>query len=173
MTPPDRELISQSAARRLLDRAGQIDVDTTSVESLRAAAREAGISEAAFDTALAEMRSEVVGPPMPLRTKRKAIALSALSAVAALLLLVMIIIPNRNAGPTEIMESQIQVKCIPMLTAKDIAARMAKYDGSDIYVEMSPGSGILKVRGSRQAVENIQREISSMSASAKTCVSPP
>ena len=57
--PPDRELLPQAAARQLLERAGQIDSDSTSVDTLRAAAREAGISDAAFEAALVEMRSNL------------------------------------------------------------------------------------------------------------------
>src|SRR5690242_2431049 len=60
---PERELLSQSAARQLLERAGQIDLESTSVDTLRAAALEAGISEAAFEAALLEMRGKLANQP--------------------------------------------------------------------------------------------------------------
>jgi hypothetical protein len=173
MTRPDRELISQSAARQLLERAGQIDVDTTSVETLRAAAREAGISEAAFDAALAEMRSQgaMAPPPVPLSPPRrtKALALGAASAVfVATMLMTLLIGRGRQQGA--VMESSIEVRCIPMRTAQDIAQRLMTDPGAE--VQMSAGSTRLRVRGSPNMVGLVHQAINDAARDAKVCVNP-
>ncbi|HVX41962.1 MAG TPA: hypothetical protein VHB25_20540, partial [Gemmatimonadaceae bacterium] len=58
-TPPnDRGRVTDAIARDLLARAAHIDQDSTQLAHLRAAAVEAGISEAAFDEALREWRAD-------------------------------------------------------------------------------------------------------------------
>jgi hypothetical protein len=54
---PDREVIPEPLKARLLERASELDARSygSSIEDLRTAAREAGISERAFEAALAEM----------------------------------------------------------------------------------------------------------------------
>jgi hypothetical protein len=64
----DPEVLSQSVAERLLERASELDAalrgGTLAVSDLRSAATEAGISPEAFDAALAELRraEEVPAP---------------------------------------------------------------------------------------------------------------
>ena len=57
MEPRDPERIAESTARHLLERATALDVDGPTLEQLRQAAMEAGISSAAFDAAVAEWRA--------------------------------------------------------------------------------------------------------------------
>jgi TonB family protein len=90
--------LQDEAAQRLLRRAGELDAQartTTSVEQLRQAAVEAGISEQAFEAALAEMQlgaARAAGErPLPLerggdgrpRTRRRRRRFAILAAVAA------------------------------------------------------------------------------------------
>ena len=61
---PDREIIRDDAAARLLERASEIDAAATgaTVTELRSAAAEAGIRPSAFDAALAELRRNDAAP---------------------------------------------------------------------------------------------------------------
>lgn len=79
-TPLDQLRLSEEAARRLLDRASELDAArgrTLTVAHLREAAHEAGISVHAFDAALLEMEqaSPVPATPTPvpaMRPRRRA-----------------------------------------------------------------------------------------------------
>ena len=58
---PDEKRIPDEKARSILQRAAEIDRkagDAISIDELRTAAREAGIAESSFDTALAELSDE-------------------------------------------------------------------------------------------------------------------
>jgi hypothetical protein len=55
--PIDRERVADDVAQRLLERATALDDDGATLEQLRQAAMEAGISAAAFDAAVAEWRA--------------------------------------------------------------------------------------------------------------------
>src|SRR4051812_29839118 len=120
MTSPDRELLTQTAARELLERAGQIDADSTTIDTLRAAAREAGISEAAFDAALLEMRGKLAFQPTtqpPRWRKRRVFAI--VTAAFVMAAAVFVIIPARVAVPPTdrlagTIERNIPVRCLSM-----------------------------------------------------------
>jgi hypothetical protein len=63
----DAERLPEEAARRLLERASQLEAARSgepSVAELREAAREAGIPPAAFEQALAEFRGTDPSPPV-------------------------------------------------------------------------------------------------------------
>ena len=138
---PDRELLSQGAARQLLERAGQIDAESTSVDTLRAAAREAGISEEAFETALMEMRGKVANHDRPKRkpaVQRIVVGM----AVFFMALAVFVVIPRRVA-PREFAAHEFIVQCLPMQTAADIARTTL---GPDAAVSWRGGSRIMRIR---------------------------
>jgi hypothetical protein len=97
--PRDAERLPEAAARRLLERASELEAKRgaeLSVAELREAAREAGITPGAFEQALAEYRgtepSSLVGvsPPRPRRLTRfwpAALVLAALLLYAVLRLI--------------------------------------------------------------------------------------
>lgn len=63
---PDHRPLSSADANRLLGRAAALDAERgATVAQLREAAREAGISSAGFDAALAEMEHRPAEPPTP------------------------------------------------------------------------------------------------------------
>jgi hypothetical protein len=66
MTKPSvkPERIADDIARHLLERAATLDADGATLVQLRQAAIEAGISPAAFDTAVAEWRRHPAAPPV-------------------------------------------------------------------------------------------------------------
>jgi hypothetical protein len=69
-SPLDPERIAGDTARRLLERATALDTDGPTLEQLRQAAQEAGISPAAFDAAVAEWPAgQRVVSPTPARVR--------------------------------------------------------------------------------------------------------
>lgn len=167
-SPSDRELLSQGAARQLLERAGQIDSDSTSVDTLRAAAREAGISEAAFEAALIEMRGKIASQP-PTRSRRsiRGIALGAAGAILAIALAVFVIIPTRGGASRAQLEShEFIVKCLPMNAAADIANVSL---GAEGQVQISPGSRVMRIRASPDQFERIQARLQAEANRRSTC----
>jgi hypothetical protein len=78
----DSEKVSDARAKQILQRAAEIDRDEMSVETLRAAAREAGITEAAFEAALTEEQQEQKAPAT---VSRRRVLLGAGAVVLALL----------------------------------------------------------------------------------------
>jgi hypothetical protein len=154
--PPDRELLSQSAARQLLERAGEIDSDSTTVDTLRAAAREAGISEAAFEAALVEMRGQQM-PRSALRGHRPARRWAAAIAATAIFFgaMTMVVIPRlvRPATPP-VEDHTILVRCLPMKTAQEIAQALMTEPGNE--VQLSAGSRYLRIRATNDQMAIIQ-----------------
>ena len=77
--------VSDETARQILQRAAEIDraaSDRVSIDTLRAAAAEAGITEAAFDAALGEQSAAATVAP-GLLTRRRMIAGAVVGIVAA------------------------------------------------------------------------------------------
>lgn len=72
---PNAEVLPDAVASRLLTRASELDAmhaDSLNVADLRAAASEAGISEAAFEAALGELRRTGSAPLSDVRSRRRA-----------------------------------------------------------------------------------------------------
>jgi len=162
---PDRELLSQSAARQLLERAGQIDSESTSVDTLRAAAREAGISEAAFDAALLEMRGNVTTQSPPNVPRSRKGMLIGLGAGILLMagLMASFVIPRAAGSARSVQSTETLVRCLPMTTAGEIARSTL---GPGATIRLAPGSRWLRVEGAFSQ-EDVQRLQGALDAAAK------
>jgi hypothetical protein len=168
---PDRELITQSAARQLLERAGQIDSDSTSVDTLRAAAREAGISDAAFEAALIEMRSKgatpAIAPPSP--WKRRFIV--TMAAAAMFFAAALFVIPAAVDSSSDIVDHEFVVRCLPMSQAQDIARQVLVNQGNE--VRMTSGSRIMRVRATPEQFRALQSAFESAAKGLTSCDNTP
>ena len=179
MSPsPDNQLLNQAAARQLLERAGQIDMESTSVDTLRAAAREAGISEAAFDAALTEMRGKNSTPPAPREPQRSRRHFFMGMAVGASLLIatiVFMLIP-RAAGRVRPPSNSYEftVKCVPMRQAQDLAQRLVMNPAyPDNEVQMSAGSRTLRIRATEGQFQELQAALDAAAKQQTTCDNTP
>lgn len=92
--------LSQTKAREILARAAEIDAESVSVETLRAAAQEAGISQESFEAALREHATTEPAPP-GLISRRKVMvgAFAAVGIGLAALIASMVVIPNVREAP--------------------------------------------------------------------------
>jgi hypothetical protein len=173
--PPDRELLTQAAARQLLERAGEIDADSTSVDALRAAAREAGISEAAFEAALVEMRGRTATAiqPATVRSRRKRLIFAAI--VAAVIMVgsaVLVVIPTRaGRAQTGMVDHEFVVQCLPMRTAQDIARTVLT--SPENQMQMSPGSRVMRVRATPEQFNALQAAFASNAKTLASCDNTP
>ena len=164
-SPSDRELLSQRAARQLLERAGQIDSESTSVDTLRAAAREAGISEAAFEAALVEVRGNMAGQAVT--RPRRSMRGIAFGAIAAVLLMAAIVISRRASVPrSEIGSHEFTVRCISMQSAADIAHLTL---GPDAQVSWVNGSRTMRARLSADEFAKLQNALAAAAKDAPSC----
>ena len=170
---PDRELLTQAAARQLLERAGEIDADTTSVDALRAAAREAGISEAAFEAALVEMRGRMATPPAPQLPKRRmAVVTGIATAVLLMALGAFVLIPRAvGSGRPEMQTYSFRVNCVPMNQAQDIARSLLA--GPDNEIQLQAGSRYLRVRATPAQFQGLQSALSAAAKGLTSCDNTP
>ena len=170
---PDPELLSQAAARELLERAGEIDSDTTSVDTLRVAAREAGISDAAFEAALVEMRGRIAvrTEPTPSPWRRRFIL--TIVAGAMLLFAGVVVIPRLVGAPkTEpVTDHDILVQCLPMRMAQDIAQKLMTLPDNE--VQLSKGSRVLRVRATAAQIKTLQSIFDARAKSLTACDNSP
>jgi hypothetical protein len=167
---PHSELLTQAAARQLLERAGQIDYESTSVDALRAAALEAGISGAAFEAALAEMRNKATVPPTaPRRSTTKRLLLG-IAAVAVLLTgATLLVIPNA-VERSDFANGEVYVKCLPMETAVDLSRTTL---GPNSQISMPKGSRVFRISGSLEEIKRFQEAIESAEKTATSCTNTP
>jgi hypothetical protein len=165
--PPERELLTQAAARQLLERAGEIDADSTSVDALRAAAREAGISEAAFEAALIEMRGRKVTEP-PRRSRAKTVIMAAVAAAMLFGASVFVIIPSRaERAQAGMVDHETLVQCLPMPMAQDIARTILT--SPENQMQMSPGSRVMRVRATPEQFNALQEAFASRAKTLASC----
>ncbi len=165
-SPSDRELLSQGAARQLLERAGEIDSESTTIDTLRAAAREAGISDAAFEAALVEMRGRMTRQPdIRPRQFTKRFALAGVAAV--LLALALVVIPGRGSvSRSNVAMHEFTVRCLPMQIAGDVA-RMTL--GPDADVSWTAGSRVMRARISTEDFAKLQSAFDAYAKNLPTC----
>lgn len=164
------DLLTQADARQLLERAGQIDYESTSVETLRAAAIEAGISPAAFEAALAEMRAK---QPVPIAPRERFSARRVVLSMAALVMLAlgatMLLIPNR-ASVSASLSSRVVIRCLPMDRAAEIARSSL---GPNSQVTMESGSRALNFRGTPDDMERLRAALAEAEKTATSCTNSP
>jgi hypothetical protein len=169
---PENQLLSQAAARRLLERAGEIDSDTTSLETLRAAAREAGISEAAFETALTEIRSAPVQAVAATSKRRLALTISAavtiLAAAMALVIIPRIVLSSRADVMTD---HDVAIDCLPTKLAQAIAQGRLNLEGNE--VQLTKGSRTLSVRATEDQVVELNKALDETRRDLGSCIRVP
>jgi hypothetical protein len=155
---PDREVLPAKVAERLLARASELDTGASHVAELKQAAMEAGISEAAFEAALAEYRDEkTAAKATEVVDQRKQVRRFGM-VIAALVSLVfafgMMVVPSR-VQRVDPFQTEISLSC----TSADAATQIARsvLDPSTSSISARPGS--LTISAPTQAQLDRVREL--------------
>lgn len=171
---PDRAVLSETVATRLLERASELDASRSggfALADLRAAAAEAGISAPSFESALAELRAaeqaqvpDVVALPRR-RPRRRALLAAVAAAFVALggLLLVREVVP---ASPPTVEEPMV-LRCLgPEEAATLIRPIMMDEWSSMWFTPRSPR--VLTVRTTPAQLERVKETIERYDGAAST-----
>jgi hypothetical protein len=173
---PDSQLLPQGVAERLLARASELDAGSADVAQLRQAAQEAGISNAAFDAALAEIRSEKVtirdedaeDHYRPVR--RFTALLIGIIVAAAVGLVVLRAAPSQVEVPANVVETTITLRC---LTAAQAAGMVRPLLGSEGLIRIAPGAPrTLNLRGTLPQLERARALLEQRDGAAICALTP-
>ena len=175
---PEREVLPEKVGERLLRRASELDVANRSgaeVAKLRAAAAEAGISHAAFDAALAELREEQNSPVVatPLRPRSRSPVWAIVVGAIAILLAGVITMRTVVPPPTPMVQWSFAHPC---LSAEQVIAlvRPLLQDGkSTVQTSPSSGPGIVTIRTTPAQLARVHEVLKLQDAAASpACVTP-
>jgi hypothetical protein len=167
---PDRETLPAKLAERLLTRASELDATGLStVTQLREAATEAGISQAAFDAALAELRDaegqrEVVAPP-PKRSRARRFG----GAIAAVVV-AGVILTSREAAPSnatgvQMLDETIVLRCL----APDEATAIARTLLDQPENTLAYRERVLRVHGTASQIAELRAHVDRREAELPAC----
>lgn len=141
--PHDRSVLPGSLAARILERASEIDAQNGSraqIAELRAAALEAGISGAAFDTALEELRHTQITAPLrsqglPIASRKRrlwgTVAGIFIVLVGGVLVHRMVFPPRTMVGTTE---EVILLRCLSTGDAAAIVRPIVSDANSSVHI---------------------------------------
>jgi hypothetical protein len=186
--PPDKpnlQRLPDHLAQRVLARASEIDAAGAAVTDLREAAREAGISPAAFEAALAEVNG-IAEPAVPLAKhvpapRRRRISAGMVGAAGMLIFLVMAVfipravsraVPIASDG-APIVEQSILLRCLPPGTAAELIRPLV---GGSSTVLTAPANrpGVLTIRASEEQLKSVRALLDKYEGPpGSACVVPP
>jgi hypothetical protein len=170
----DDEVLSGPVADRLLARASELDAKRATgatIADLRAAASEAGISSAAFDAALGEMKTAPPAPvsaSSPLRRRPRFL----IATIAGLFLLASTtLIVGRTVAPPNplLIEGTIRLSC---MSPAEAASLLRGHLGREGTLSFSPGGSpqSLTIRATPGEIARAQAIVSEAERTAAVCV---
>jgi hypothetical protein len=185
--PADRddEVLPEPLAARLLDRASELDAALRTgapVAELRAAAAEAGISAAAFEAALAELRaageqrsSKATERPRRFRARP---LVAGLLGLAAFVSMAVIRIPNQvgdaAAAAVPTVEQAFLLHCLSPGEAAELIRPLLQLPVNTIVHSPARAPRVLRVRGTAEQMESVKALLDKHeSAGSAACASPP
>ena len=145
----EREVLPNQLSERLLARAAELDAAQrvgANIAELRAAAAEAGISPAAFDTALEELRGVQQAPAVPSPRRRPRIGGLALALLAVILVGSFAV--GRAVVPPTIptIEQAFLLRCLPVGEAAELVRPMLEPQSGMIMASPTRAPRVLTVR---------------------------
>jgi hypothetical protein len=165
--PPDRsnpQRLPDHLAQRVLARASEIDAAGAAVTDLREAAREAGISQAAFEAALAEVQDVPVRKETPRAAPpRRWFSGAVVGGVGMLLFLIMaVFIPRavQRAGPASdevaISEQIFRLNCISGNEAGLLVRPVIKSPYGQVTISPQGSPQAMVVRGTAEELRAVK-----------------
>lgn len=155
--------VSEPAAARLLARASELDVafrGNVAIAELRAAALEAGISQAAFEAALAELQAEdVVRAVPPPKEKRRNPVKWALAAVLGVFFFGSYVVP-RGQGVAEakapMLEETVFVRCVSPQEAVRLLRPILIDRQNRVSLTPADPAGIIRIRATEEQLKRVR-----------------
>ena len=165
---PDREILHDEAAARLLERASELDATDTgaTVTELRSAATEAGISPGAFDAALAELRRREEKPAVDVDKPQRGRVRTAILTVAAAIVFgiseitVTRLIPS-SAGQvaSPLIEQAFALRCITPAEAIELVRPLIGDATTTVRYSPAHTPGILVIRATPAQIETARSKL--------------
>ncbi|HVH38593.1 MAG TPA: hypothetical protein VM764_01085 [Gemmatimonadaceae bacterium] len=175
---PDTQPLPEAFAKRLIARASELDAAdaaTAAIADLRAAASEAGISNAAFDAALAEMRA-ADAPARPTVASRRVRRVWLGGGLVAFLVLAGIVLSRlvmpAGGGVALVTHTRV-LQCIPSAQAAELMRPTLA--GLPTVTLQAPTSAprVLTIRGSRDQLRRAEAALDRIEESgAAACAAP-
>lgn len=175
---PEREVLPEKVGERLLRRASELDVANRSgaeVARLRAAAAEAGISNAAFDAALAELREEQSAPVAtePVRQRSRspvwAIVVGAIAILLAGVITMRTVVP---VPPTPLVQWTFAHPCLSAEQAMALVRPLLQDGKSTVQTSPSSAPGVITIRTTPAQLERVRELLRRQDAAGAQCVTP-
>lgn len=185
---PESQLVSDPIAARILARASELDASQASgvmVAELRAAAAEAGISDRAFNTALAEMHEEQVPAAAPVRARpsRVARAMGIVAAIAVATLFVgRLIVPSKQtveSAGLQLTEQPILLNCLAPGEAASLVQPLLTLPQNRVLANPASAPRVLTVRATAEQMARVHalldqyEQPGSAACAARPAVAPP
>jgi hypothetical protein len=180
----DDEVLPDPVAARLLDRASQLDAALRTgapVAELRAAAAEAGISAAAFDAALAELRAaeeqrtrQATERPRRSRARPLAAVLLGLAAFASMAVFRRATpVDNAAAAAVPVVEQAFLLRCLSSGEAAELMRPLLQLPTNTIVHSPARAPRVLTVRGTAEQMASVKALLDKHeSAGSAACASP-
>lgn len=184
-TNRDDEVLPEPVAARLIDRAIEIDGALRTgapIAELRAAAAEAGISAAAFEAALAELRAagEQRAPKATERRRRswERPLVAALLGLAAFVSMAVVRIPNQvgdaAAAAVPTVEQAFLLHCLSPGEAAELVRPLLQLPANTIVHSPARAPRVLRVRGTAEQMVSVKALLDKHeSAGSAACATPP
>ena len=172
------ERVSAQAAERLLARASELDAaggPSTELESLRAAAAEAGISSAAFDAALIEFRAESLAKGesagagshrLRPRVGRWGLLLAAVMVTMASLLFFR---ARAFPEPPGMTTFEMRIQCLAPNAVTALVQPILTLEANTLQVSQGPAPRVLRIRATSAQIEQVR---SALEQGERSCVVP-
>ena len=145
----EREALPNQLSERLLARAAELDAAQrvgANIAELRAAAAEAGISSAAFDTALDELRASQQAPAVQAPRQRPRIGGLALGLLAVILVGSFAIGRAVVPAPLPTIEESFLLRCLPVGEAAELVRPMLEPNAGMVMASPTSAPRVLRVR---------------------------
>lgn len=181
----DDEVLPDPVAARLLDRASQLDAALRTgapVAELRAAAAEAGISAAAFDAALAELRAAEEqrahkATERPRRSRARpfvAVLLGLAAFVGYAGLRRAVPVDSAAAAAVPVVEQAFLLRCLSPGEAAELIRPLLQLPANTIVHSPARAPRVLRVRGTAEQMVSVKALLDKHeSAGSAACATPP
>jgi hypothetical protein len=175
----ETEFLTESATKRLLARASELDAARgagVTIAALRTAATEAGISQSAFNAALAELKTagevRTHRDPAPKRSWRMMPAVVAAAAVLAVASLFAARTVARGPARVQLAEEAIQLRCLSLGDAAELVRPVMGTTGS-VLISPTAAPHVITVRGNKRQLQTVKSMLDKAEAGASCPVTPP